>query len=109
MTILVDECRWWFKERQWCHMVSDVSLEELHEFAQSLDIPKRGFHGDHYDVPLHIREMAVSRGALEVTSRELLRALNGAGLRVTARERRDYKNVADANHGSGASVSDRGQ
>lgn len=90
-------------------MVSDVSLEELHEFAQSLEISKRGFHGDHYDVPLHIREMAVSRGALEVTSRELLRALNGAGLRVTARERRDYKNEADANHGSGASVSDRGQ
>ena len=90
-------------------MVSDVSLEELHEFAQSLEIPKRGFHGDHYDVPLHIPEMAVSGGALEVTSRELLGALNGAGLRVTARERRDYKNVADANHGSGASVSDRGQ
>jgi hypothetical protein len=44
-----------------------------------------------------------------VTSRELLRALNAAGLRVTAKERRDYKNVADANQGSGASVSDRGQ
>jgi hypothetical protein len=86
-----------------------VSFEELHEFAQHLEIPKRGFHGDHYDVPLHIREMAVSRGAIEVTSRELLRALNAAGLRVTAKERRDYKNVAEADHGSGASVSDRGQ
>jgi hypothetical protein len=90
-------------------MVSDVSFEELHEFAQHLEIPKRGFHGDHYDVPLHIREMAVSRGAIEVTSRELLRALNAAGLRVTAKERRDYKNVAEADHGSGVSVSDRGQ
>ena len=90
-------------------MVSDVSFEELHEFAQHLEIPKRGFHGDHYDVPLHIREMAVSRGAIEVTSRELLRALNAAGLRVTVKERRDYKNVAEADHGSGASVSDRGQ
>ena len=90
-------------------MVSDVSFEELHEFAQHLEIPKRGFHGDHYDVPLHIREMAVSRGAIEVTSRELLRALNATGLRVTAKERRDYKNVAEADHGSGASVSDRGQ
>jgi hypothetical protein len=90
-------------------MVSDVSFEELHEFAQHLEIPKRGFHGDHYDVPLHIREMAVSRGAIEVTSRDLLRALNAAGLRVTAKERRDYKNVAEADHGSGASVSDRGQ
>jgi hypothetical protein len=53
--------------------------------------------------------MAISQGALEVTSRELLRALNAAGLRVTAKERRDYKNVADANQGSGAPVSDRGQ
>ena len=90
-------------------MVSDVSFEELHEFAQRLEIPKRGFHGDHYDVPLHIREIAVSRGAIEVTSRELLWALNAAGLRVTAKERRDYKNVAEADHGSGVSVSDRGQ
>ena len=90
-------------------MVSDVSFEELHEFAQRLEIPKRGFHGDHYDVPLHIREIAVSRGAIEVTSRELLWALNAAGLRVTAKERRDYKNVAEADHGSGASVSDLGQ
>ena len=90
-------------------MVSDVSFEELHEFVQRLEIPIRGFHGDHYDVPLHIREMAVSRGAIEVTSRELLWALNAAGLRVTAKERRDYKNVAEADHGSGASVSDRGQ
>ncbi|MEI7507185.1 MAG: DUF4031 domain-containing protein [Actinomycetes bacterium] len=82
MAIYVDECRWWHKERHWCHMVSDVSLEELHAFAALLEIPERGFHRDHYDLPEAYREQAVALGATEVTSRELLHRMRAAGLRV---------------------------
>ena len=32
-------------------MVSDASLDELHDFAQPLGIPRRAFQGDHYDIP----------------------------------------------------------
>ena len=37
-------------------MVSDVSLDELHAFAATLEIPQRGFHRDHYDLPETYRE-----------------------------------------------------
>ncbi len=63
-------------------MVSDVSLEELHAFAALLEIPERGFHRDHYDLPETYREQAVVLGATEVTNRELLDRMRAAGLRV---------------------------
>lgn len=92
-----------------CHMVSDTSLDELHAFAQQLDIPPRAFHGDHYDVPQHIRDRAVESGAVGVTTRELVKRLNAAGLRFTAAQRRAYKHAGDGAHGSGTLVSERGQ
>ena len=51
MAILVDEPLWWWRGRRWCHLVSDVSLTELHEFAATIGIPARSFQGDHYDIP----------------------------------------------------------
>ena len=62
-------------------MVSDVSYDELHDFAEKLGIPRRGFQGDHYDVPTEYRLEALRLGAEAVSSRELLRRLKGAGLR----------------------------
>ena len=90
-------------------MVSDSSFEELHEFAAQLGVPPRGFHGDHYDLPAHVRETAVSLGAIEVTSRELVARLSDAGLRMTAAMRRDYKAMAEFGHGSGVLSNERGQ
>ena len=63
-------------------MVSDVSLDELHAFAAELEIPQRGFHRDHYDLPESYRVRAIALGAIEVTSRELLHRMRAAGLRV---------------------------
>ena len=74
-------------------MISDTSLDELHQFAQLLGIPARGFHGDHYDLPQHIRDKAVQHGAVTVSSREIVRALSAAGLRLTAVQRRVYTQV----------------
>jgi len=88
VSVLVDEPRWWWRGRRWCHMVSDVSLEELHGFAQELGIPRRAFQGDHYDVPEELRQDTVTAGAQEVESRELVRRLRRAGLRLTPAERR---------------------
>ena len=88
MAILIDEARWWYKGRRWCHLVSDVSLDELHAFADANEIPRRGFQGDHYDVPEDYRELLIANGATVVESRELLRRLRGAGLRLSPAERR---------------------
>jgi hypothetical protein len=56
----------------WCHMASDVSFEELHEFAAALRIPRRAFQRDHYDLPPHVRSSAVAAGAEEVSTRALI-------------------------------------
>jgi len=86
--ILLDEARWWFKGRRWCHLVSDESLEELHDFAEALGIPRRGFQGDHYDLPEEWRMHAIARGATVVDSRDLVRRLRSAGLRLSPDRRR---------------------
>jgi Protein of unknown function (DUF4031) len=88
MTILIDEARWWWKGRKWCHLVSDVSYDELHDFADRVGIPRRGFQGDHYDVPEEYRDDLVEAGAVQVESRELVRRLRAAGLRMSPSERR---------------------
>jgi hypothetical protein len=68
-------------------MVSDTSIEELKEFAGKLGIPDKGFQGDHFDVPEHMRQIAIDHGAKEVSSREILRALYAAGIRKRPSER----------------------
>jgi hypothetical protein len=89
VAILIDEARWWFQGRKWCHMVSDVSYDELLEFTDALDIPRRAFQGDHFDIPEEYREDMIAAGAVVVESRELVRRLRGAGLRLSPSERRD--------------------
>ncbi|MFM7262456.1 MAG: DUF4031 domain-containing protein [Acidimicrobiales bacterium] len=86
--ILVDGCVWPHRGLLWCHMISDVSIDELHAFADFIEVPRRGFQGDHYDLPEHVRQRAVFHGALEVDSREIVARLRVSGLRLTPRDRR---------------------
>ena len=72
----------------WSHLVSDRSLDELHDFAARAGIPRRGFDLDHYDVPEHRYADLVAAGAVPVTMRQLVERLRASGLRVTQRERR---------------------
>lgn len=68
--------------------MSDASYEELHDFADRVGIPRRGFQGDHYDVPDEYRAGLIEAGAVPVGSRELLRRLKASGLRLSPAERR---------------------
>ncbi len=79
--ILIDSPQWWHRERWWGHMVSDVSVAELHAFAEVLGIPRRAFERDHYDIPAHLHPMALEAGAVLVPSKDLVRRLTAAGLR----------------------------
>lgn len=81
MAVLIDHPIWPFRGRLWCHMVSDTSYDELHEVAQAMGIPRRGFQGDHYDVPAEMRDEAIALGAQPVTGRELITRLRDSGLR----------------------------
>ncbi len=81
MTVLVDEPIWPFRDRLWCHLVSDTSYDELHALASELGIPRRAFQGDHYDLPADMRDAAIALGALPVSGRELITRLRASGLR----------------------------
>jgi hypothetical protein len=81
VTVLIDDAREPRHDRWWCHLASDESFDELHQFARSVGIPERGFDGDHYDVPVERRDDLVAAGAVPVTSRELVAALSSSGLR----------------------------
>ncbi|MFP5488301.1 MAG: DUF4031 domain-containing protein [Acidimicrobiia bacterium] len=91
MTILIDEARWHHCGRKWCHLVSHESYDELHACADANGIPRRGFQGDHYDIPEEYRADLIAAGAEVVESRVLLRRLKAAGLRLTPGERRRFQ------------------
>lgn len=81
MTVYIDPPTWPGHGRMWSHLVSDVSFDELHAFADGLGVPRRAFERDHYDIPSHRYAEVVAAGAVEVSSREVVRLLTGAGLR----------------------------
>lgn len=85
--ILVDVPIWPAHGRLWAHLVSDASLDELHEFAARTGVPERGFDRDHYDVPADRVGALVAAGAVQVDGHELTRRLIASGLRVKARDR----------------------
>ena len=91
MTVLVDAAIWPFEGRKWAHLVSDTSFDELHAFAEQIGIPRRAFQGDHYDVPEEYYDRLVAAGAQPTPSRELVRRLRAAGLRMSAAQRREQE------------------
>lgn len=79
--ILVDEAIWAWRGMRWCHLVSDQSYEELHDFAARLGLRRMAFQGDHYDVNASTRIEALGLGASPVPARQLVLRLRAAGLR----------------------------
>ena len=67
--------------RSFAHLVSDVSFDELHAFAEMLGAPRRAFERDHYDIPTDLVPRAVLLGAAHITSKELVGRITAAGLR----------------------------
>ena len=61
--------------------MSDDNFAELHEFAGRLGQRRVGFQGDHYDIDIVTREVALELGALPVESREIVTRMKSAGLR----------------------------
>ena len=82
------QCRLPYKD--WCHMATDASLEELHHKAARLGLRRAWFQNKlthpHYDLTPGKRAQAIRPGARAVSTPELLTALLSAhpGQRVTA-------------------------
>jgi len=88
MTVLIDQPIWPAHNTLWGHLVSDLSLDELHAFAAAAGMPRRGFDGDHYDFPAERYDDLVAQGAQPVGVREMVTRLRDSGLRITQREKR---------------------
>ena len=93
VTIWIDPPAWPAHGRLWSHLVSDTSYDELHDFAAAQGIPRRGFEGDHYDVPQESYAALVAAGAAPVDGREVVRILQRSGLRI---QKRKHERVVQA-------------
>lgn len=87
MAILIDPPLWPAHGTTFSHLISDVSLVELHAFAQAAGLTERAFDLDHYDVPAARRPELIAHGAIAVGAKELIARLRESGLRVPARDR----------------------
>ena len=87
MSIYIDPPVWPAHGTVFSHLISDVSLAELHGFAAAAGISERAFDRDHYDVPAHRYEELVQAGAIELSGAELTRTLIASGLRIPLKER----------------------
>lgn len=87
MTIFIDAPNWPGHGRYWSHLISDRSVQELHDFAAGVGIPRRAFDKDHYDVPDVRFTDCLSAGAQVRRSRDLVAMLDAAGLRRRRRSR----------------------
>lgn len=52
-----------------CHMIGDTE-EELHAMADKIGVARKWYQGDHYDIALSKRALAVEAGAVEITLRQ---------------------------------------
>ena len=61
------------------HMISDESLEELHEMADSIGINRKWFQDKpnrpHYDISKAKKQLAIKLGATIVAEREIVKKL----------------------------------
>ena len=54
-----------------CHMLAD-SIAELHEMADKIGVARKWFQGDHYDICMSKRVLAIQFGAVEVEIRQIV-------------------------------------
>lgn len=71
MTVYVDDPLWRLGRMKMCHMMADTD-EELHSMVDKIGVQRKWFQGDHYDISLAKRSLAVKNGAVECTSKDLV-------------------------------------
>ena len=65
-----------YRRMKMSHMIADTE-EELHQMADKIGVARRWYQGDHYDICMSKRALAVQFGAKEIPIRELSRMAIG--------------------------------
>jgi len=69
--VYVDDMRAPFGRMIMCHMLADTPTE-LHKMADAIGVSRKWHQGDHYDVCLSKRVLAVQHGAKEITAEQMV-------------------------------------
>jgi len=69
MTVYVDDMRASFGRMKMCHMIADTDAE-LRAMADKIGVAQRWHQGDHFDIALTKRTLAVQNGAVEISWRQ---------------------------------------
>lgn len=87
MSVYVDDMRARYGRMVMCHMIADTEAE-LHAMADRIGVARRWYQGDHYDICLAKRGLAVAAGAIELTRMQL-------GRMVIAKRRRAFDDIGN--------------
>ena len=74
MTVYVDDMRAPFGRMRMCHMIADTD-QELRDMADKIGVAQKWHQGDHFDICLSKRSLAVKLGAKEISRMELGRII----------------------------------
>lgn len=69
MTVYVDDMNAPFRRMVMCHMVADTE-DELHAMARRIGVARKWYQGDHYDICLSRKALAIHYGARPITYRQ---------------------------------------
>lgn len=74
MSVYVDDMHKYpmgqFRRMKMSHMIADTD-DELHAMADKIGVARKWYQGDHYDIAISKRTLAVQYGAVEVTLKQL--------------------------------------
>lgn len=96
VTVYVDNMRARYRRMIMCHMIADTE-QELHTMAQVIGVARRWYQGDHYDICLSKRALAVKLGAVQLSRMDL-------GRIVIARRKREREQAVQHQHLPGMRV-----
>ena len=69
MSVYVDNMAARFGRMLMCHMLADTE-DELHAMADRIGVARRWHQGDHYDICLAKKAIAIQAGAIAITQRQ---------------------------------------
>jgi len=114
MSVYVDDMHKYpmgqFGRMKMSHMIADTD-DELHAMAARIGIARKWFQGDHYDIAISKRELALAFGAVSIPMRTLAfmvgnrRAGHPMGTPETAEAIRMARRADDTKDGTAQAVS----